>query len=127
MNDIRLNTLNFKINVSKSIMLYLIRQMLANQLYIFDKTIVKHDFKGEKKINAHTHQKLFKHCNMLFYGNNFCDTFISNFAVKKTTKVMVHARGNFEKNLLQYGMTEKQEDSQRKRGYSGDPPVCKDK
>lgn len=53
--------------------------------------------------------------------------FISNFAVKKTTKVMVHARGNFEKNLLQYGMTDKQEDSQRKRGYSGDPPVCKDK
>ncbi|XP_062594828.1 golgin subfamily A member 4-like [Saccostrea cucullata] len=47
--------------------------------------------------------------------------------LKKTTKVMVHARGNFEKKLLHSGPEEKSESQKKSRGYKGDPSVYTDK
>ncbi|XP_078326757.1 uncharacterized protein LOC111124018 isoform X6 [Crassostrea virginica] len=46
--------------------------------------------------------------------------------LKMTTKVMVHARGNFEKNLQQYGIREKQ-DNERRGENLGDPAAKTDK
>lgn len=52
--------------------------------------------------------------------------FLFVFSVKMTTKVMVHARGNFEKNLQQYGIREKQ-DNERRGENLGDPAAKTDK
>ncbi|XP_056012294.1 golgin subfamily A member 4-like isoform X5 [Ostrea edulis] len=46
--------------------------------------------------------------------------------LKKTTKVMVHARGNFEKKLLHNGSDNKQEGTTRAQGHQEDFPVYTD-
>ena len=68
-------------------------------------------------------------CIQLRYVHGFIglyDKFCFVFSVKMTTKVMVHARGNFEKNLQQYGIREKQ-DNERRGENLGDPAAKTDK